>query len=111
MTDDIINAILDDGINNYSFEKKYELKNKKPCPVLHLTVADGKTTRKFQFVWYSKYKWLTGSQVRNKLYCFYCLLLRREKTWSNEGVKYKKFRLKSKQTCYFWKASRLSGTI
>lgn len=37
-------------------------------------------------MWYSKYKWLIGSQVRNKLYCFYCLLLRGEKTWSQKGI-------------------------
>jgi len=86
MADDLINAILNDGIINYSYEKKFELKNKRPCPLLNLTTADGKSIRKFQFVWYSKYKWLTGSQVKSKLYCYYCLLLRGEKTWSQEDV-------------------------
>ncbi|VVC45313.1 Domain of unknown function DUF4371 [Cinara cedri] len=84
MADDLIHAILNDGIINYSYENKFESKNKRPCPLLNLTIADRKSTRKFQFVWYSKYKWITGSQVRNKPYCFYCLLLRGDKTWSHE---------------------------
>jgi hypothetical protein len=44
MADDLINVILNDGVNNYSYGKKFELRNKKPCPLLNLTTADGKTT-------------------------------------------------------------------
>jgi hypothetical protein len=32
MPDDLINEMLNDGIVNYSYEKKYEIKNKRPCP-------------------------------------------------------------------------------
>lgn len=86
MFNDLIYEILNAGIVNNSYEKKYEMKNKRPCPLLNLTTADGKSIRKFQFIWYSKYKWLTGSQVRNKLYCFYCLLLRGEKIWGQNDI-------------------------
>jgi hypothetical protein len=35
MPDDLINEILNDGIVNFLYEKKYEIKNKRPCPFYH----------------------------------------------------------------------------
>jgi len=51
-------------------------------------VLDGKTIRKFPFSWYSKYVWLTGSQTKNKLFCYFCLLFGGEKCqkWCDEGI-------------------------
>ncbi|XP_016661890.1 zinc finger MYM-type protein 1-like [Acyrthosiphon pisum] len=83
---DVINDIISNGIHSYSYEHKLELKQKRPTPVLNLDVMDGKTLRKFQFSWYSKYVWLTGSQTKNKLYCYFCLLFGGEKKWCDEGI-------------------------
>jgi hypothetical protein len=35
MPDDLINEMLNDGIVNYSYEKKYEIKNKRPFLFYH----------------------------------------------------------------------------
>lgn len=83
---DLIIELLNNSINDYCFEHKSALKKKRPMPHLSLTTPDGKTVRKFQFTWYSTYSWLAGSQVNNKLYCYYCLLFKGEKTWGEEGV-------------------------
>ncbi|KAL5242071.1 hypothetical protein ACI65C_009481 [Semiaphis heraclei] len=50
---DLINDIISNGIDSYSYEQKLELKKKRPTPILNLDVLDGKTMRKFQFSWYS----------------------------------------------------------
>jgi hypothetical protein len=81
-----ISEILKVGIHNYSFEHKLQLKTKKPTPRLSLETVDGKTIRKFQISWYTKYAWLAGSKNLGKLFCYYCLLFRGEKTWGSDGI-------------------------
>jgi hypothetical protein len=83
---DIISEILKVGIHNYSFEHKLQLKTKKPTPRLSLETVDGKTIRQFQISWYTKYAWLAGSKNLGKLFCYYCLLFRGEKTWGSDGI-------------------------
>ncbi|KAE9523304.1 hypothetical protein AGLY_016252 [Aphis glycines] len=83
---DIISEILKVGIHNYSFEHELQLKTKKPTPRLSLETVDGKTKRKFQVSWYTKYAWLSGSENLGKLFCYYCLLFRGEKTWGSDGI-------------------------
>lgn len=95
---DIVDEIITNGIQNYSFEHKSELSKKRPTPPLFLNVVDGKIIRKFQVSWYTKFIWLTGSQKRNKLFCYCCLLFRGEKVWCNDGIQnIKNFERKAKK--------------
>ena len=43
--------------------------------------------RKFNPEFYSKYEWLCGCEVTNRLYCFPCLMFASDKdgTWTNNG--------------------------
>lgn len=83
---DVIGQIIDDGIANCSYERKLELTKNRPTPFLNLHLVDGKTTRKFQYTWYSKYEWLTGSTNKSKLFCYCCLLFGGDYVWGVDGV-------------------------
>jgi len=69
---DLINDIISNSINSYSYEHILELK-KRPTPILNLDVLDVKTIRKFYGI-RSKYVWLIENQTKNKLFCYFCLL-------------------------------------
>ncbi|XP_006009466.1 uncharacterized protein LOC102349681 [Latimeria chalumnae] len=67
-------------------EKRAIVKKGRITPTLKALQKYGKTARQFQTSWYGSYKWLTGSTVSNKVYCWPCLLLTTKKsTWSSEG--------------------------
>lgn len=83
---DIVDEIVNNGVCGYSYEQKIELKRRRPTPVLNLDMVDGKSVRKFQYAWYSKFEWLTGSSVRNRLFCYYCLLFGDGKEWCADGI-------------------------
>lgn len=83
---DVVDEIVRNGVQNYSVGQKFELRDKRPTPALDLCAVDGKSVRKFQTVWYTKYPWLTGSRTKKKLFCYYCLLFRGDGKWSREGV-------------------------
>lgn len=83
---DIIDIILNKGVGSFLYEEKCNLKGKRPTPYLSLEYKEAKTLRKFQISWYSKFNWLAGSVVRNKLYCYICVLFRGENEWSIDGI-------------------------
>ncbi|MGH0150919.1 UNVERIFIED_CONTAM: hypothetical protein FKN15_028710 [Acipenser sinensis] len=67
-------------------ERRSIIKNGRLTPALEILKKDGRLTRQFQPSWYGVYKWLTGSAVTNKLYCWPCLLLSTKKhNWANGG--------------------------
>lgn len=84
--EDVIDYVLIKTFSNVSYEMKCEIKNKQPKPHLSLNQRDGKVIRKFQNSWYDKYPWFTGSVVREKLYCFGCLLFGGDNEWGKKGI-------------------------
>ncbi|XP_066566941.1 uncharacterized protein LOC136754734 isoform X3 [Amia ocellicauda] len=67
-------------------ERRIIVKQGRIKPVLDVLRKDGKRTRQFQVSWYGVHKWLTGSAVSNKLYCWSCLLLSAKKSvWTTDG--------------------------
>jgi hypothetical protein len=63
----------------------------RPMPELNIhTVEEGRTrnySRKFNKEIYKKFDWMCGCEIRNKLFCFVCLVMGREKSaWTQEGV-------------------------
>ncbi|XP_058865016.1 uncharacterized protein LOC117964775 isoform X1 [Acipenser ruthenus] len=67
-------------------ERRAIVKQGRLTPALEIVKKDGRRTRQFQPSWYGVHKWLTGSAVTNKLYCWPCLLLSTKKhIWANEG--------------------------
>lgn len=44
-------------------------------------------TRNFNIDWYRRKPWLTASESRTSLYCFYCLLFGGEYPWTRDGVR------------------------
>lgn len=83
---DPVHFILNNPFSSLTFEQKVKLKSKITRPSLNLSQKDGKVTRKFQNTWYSKYRWLCGSSVKETLHCYYCLLFGGEEPWSHSGI-------------------------
>lgn len=76
---DIIAYFVENDFNNLSHEDKIFVKNlNRPCPSLDNLVNSTKgSNRKFNLNWYEKCNWLTGSEIKNKLFCWPCLLFSR----------------------------------
>ncbi|GFO21201.1 hypothetical protein PoB_004770600 [Plakobranchus ocellatus] len=66
-----------------SLEEKLEIKRLGPHQPTDILIVKG--NRKFSSDWYRKYKWLTVSVQKEKLFCFYCALLGGEIVWSVTG--------------------------
>lgn len=76
MEEDLVFKLRD--FSKPSFQSKVEVINKgRPVPDLkglHQTTGQKKITRNFQRDWYSKKEWLCGCALKNRLFCFPCLL-------------------------------------
>lgn len=93
-----VDVLLVKDFNLLSFEQKCALKNKRPTPKLPLEHNDKPNTRKFQSSWYTKFKWLSGCDKRNKLFCFVCLFFRGDKEWCCDGISTAKYFLRKAET-------------
>ena len=51
------------------------------------TQQDGKRQRTFSNSWFCKKSWLTASEGKQSLFCFYCLLFGGEDLWTTVGCK------------------------
>lgn len=73
---DIIDYLLSNQFSSLSYDNKVFVKNlNRPCrPLPSLTVTEKRGHRSFQTQWYNKLSWLAGSVIRNKLFCWSCLL-------------------------------------
>lgn len=84
---------VDDLISNpfvsRSLEEKLEIKRLGPHqpPNFSISTSDKRQTRNFSADWFSKKPWLTASETKNSLFCFYCILFGGEATWTNTGFR------------------------
>lgn len=61
---------------------------KRPQPLMTNLLINAKHNRSFNVEWYKKCDWLTGSQLRNKLFCWNCVLFSTDTentVWSKSG--------------------------
>lgn len=87
---DIMSYFVENDFDCLSYDDKIFVKNlNRPVPSLNNLVISGKgSSRKFNTDWYKKCNWLTGSEMKNKLFCWPCLLFHRNsKTpWNSTGT-------------------------
>ena len=83
---DSITFLKSNSLSSLNFEQKVLLKSKINRPQLDLSQKDGNVNRKFQSTWYSKYRWLCGSEESKTLHCYYCLMFGGEEPWSRTGI-------------------------
>ncbi|KAI5741180.1 hypothetical protein M8J76_011212 [Diaphorina citri] len=77
--------------SSHSFNEQLKIvQNGPPRPMLNISkIRKGRGNYTFQKQWYSDHTWLCGSAVKNKMYCWPCLLFANTKnSWSNlhQGV-------------------------
>lgn len=88
MEEDLISKLRD--FSKLSFQRKVEvLKAGRPIPELrglHQLTRQKKITRTFQKDWYTKKEWLCGCHLKNRLFCFPCLLFSAaDSVWTKTG--------------------------
>lgn len=89
--DDIVDWLVSNSFSTLNFEaKSYVVKTlQKPRPsLITLNTTDNRQNRGFNIVWYDKCEWLTGSNKREKLFCWPCLLFSKQMeytSWSKTG--------------------------
>lgn len=83
---DILDFLFKNSFNTLTYEEKCQLKSNRPTPNIALEYKEGKFVRKFQYSWYTKFPWLTGSDKLNKVFCFYCVIFGGEKEWTVDGI-------------------------
>lgn len=73
---DIVNFLLDKKFSTLTFDDKLFISKLKPTPDMKNLINKNSSgsNRSFSQNWYNKYEWLTGSETKNKLYCWNCLL-------------------------------------
>ncbi|KAL0968773.1 hypothetical protein UPYG_G00271580 [Umbra pygmaea] len=86
---DLVADILKKPFSRRTFQEKCEIVTKgRPTPELTALSQQGKGfVRHFQASNYERYRWLTASKERCKLYCWECLLFAIDRcgVWSNSG--------------------------
>lgn len=74
----IIDIILKEKFTRYTLDTQIEIKNNGRCTpnlLRLLQVNKNQSSRSFNTDWYKKVEWLTGSDLKNKLYCWNLELL------------------------------------
>ncbi len=67
-------------------EKKEVVKIGRSCPMLKLVSKEKTYSRKFHAEVYEKNQWLCGCAIKDKLFCFPCVLFNTSKTvWNTDG--------------------------
>jgi hypothetical protein len=79
------------NFSRLSIDEKLEIKrNGGPKPELIIECSSknrGKTyVRKFNMNIYSKYKWMCGCEIKNRVFCFTCILYGGDLHWTNSGI-------------------------
>lgn len=69
---DIVHYLLNKKFSSLNFDDKLFLHKLKPSPDMkNLINRDNRgSNRSFNTNWYTKYNWLTSSEINNKLYCW-----------------------------------------
>ena len=88
---DLVAFLLENKFENLSYDdKKYVKESGRPRPALDNLINHTNTgNRKFCNTWYDKCEWLTGSESKNKLFCWPCLLFgnaTKSSPWKSTGV-------------------------
>lgn len=88
---DIINFLLENPFETLTYEDKIFIKKlKRPCPAMSelINVNLNSANRKFSVTWFQKCVWLSGSEIKNKLYCWPCLLFsnNNRSPWNSTGI-------------------------
>ncbi|KAK0139561.1 Zinc finger MYM-type protein 1 [Merluccius polli] len=85
----IVLIVLLKHFSKLDFQSKLELiNNGRPIPELTglLQTTGQKVTRSFQPEWYNRKDWLCGCSIRNRLFCYPCLLFSTcDNVWTNMG--------------------------
>ncbi|XP_065650768.1 zinc finger MYM-type protein 1-like [Hydra vulgaris] len=84
-----IDSLLAKRFSSLGLQEKLEIKNLgayQPKGV-RITQVDGKKTRTFCVSWFEKKSWLSVSDEKNSLFCFYCVLFGGESLWAENGCK------------------------
>ncbi|CAG9820197.1 unnamed protein product [Phaedon cochleariae] len=79
--EDIVNFLLTYHFDSFSNNDKHFVKSlSRPTPRLKrlINTSSRGSNRLFSTAWYERYFWLTGSETRNKLFCWPCLLYSEE---------------------------------
>src|SRR5678815_2801187 len=82
-----VDNILIKAFSTLKHEEKLQVKRLRPYQPrdVHINQKDGKKNRTFCKSWFEKKKWLTVSDNKNALFCFYCLLFGGENVWARTG--------------------------
>lgn len=86
---DIVSLYKD--FQRFSLEEKLEIKrNGRPTPQLEIvcnSTSRGKSyIRKFNSNIYEKYSWLCGCKIKNRVFCFPCILFGGDLHWTVNGM-------------------------
>jgi hypothetical protein len=74
---DIVDFLLRNKFSSLSYDDKLFVKDlKRPRPAMsNLVISKANSSnRGFCVSWYEKCEWITGSEIRNRLFCWPCLL-------------------------------------
>ena len=86
----VVNSLLGCSFTQKTFEeKKAIVAADRSKPKLEQLIEINKhANRRFCVAKYEKYDWLTGSELKNRMYCWTCLLFSNECTgpWVKEGI-------------------------
>lgn len=82
-----VDYLLKNPFTSLKQEEKLEIKRLGPHQPkdISFTQVDGKVNRKFNTSLYDSVKWLTISEDKKRLFCFYCVLFRGDTAWSQTG--------------------------
>ncbi|KAJ4437639.1 hypothetical protein ANN_17784 [Periplaneta americana] len=83
---DSVDFLLNNSINNLTFEQKVDLKGKIARPKLDISQKGGKYIRTFQEKWYLKYRCLAGNKTKRTYHSYYCLISVRKIHGVKEGT-------------------------
>ena len=86
-----IQSLISRPFTSLTLEEKCEVKRLgRPTPHLQITqVVKTKSrsfNRNFNIDVYDKYEWMCGCDVKNALFCFFCVLFGGEDSWTKHGV-------------------------
>lgn len=84
-----IDSLLEKRFSLLSLEEQLEIKRLgtyQPRDV-RIIQQDGKKTRTFCITWFDKKSWLSVSDEKKSLFCFYCVLFGGENLWTLSGCK------------------------
>lgn len=83
-----VDFLLENPFHSLDLQSKLLVKKLGPHqPYVKINQSHKTQTRNFNIDWYRRKPWLTASENRMSLYCFYCLLFGGEYPWTRDGVR------------------------